>query len=82
VVETVNGADLVAALTEWNEFRALDLRQARGVMRGNVLCAICIRKRWPKKRDSAPRLLNRKSNRRVELAAGKSPIRQATHLGG
>ena len=28
---------MLVGLTEWNEFRALDLKQARGMMRGNVL---------------------------------------------
>lgn len=31
------GADVLVILTEWNEFRALDLTQLRGVMRGNIL---------------------------------------------
>jgi UDPglucose 6-dehydrogenase len=35
--EAANGADVIVVLTEWNEFRALDLRQLRAVMRGNVL---------------------------------------------
>jgi UDPglucose 6-dehydrogenase len=36
-LEAAKGADVVVALTEWNEFRALDLKQMRAVMRGNVL---------------------------------------------
>jgi UDPglucose 6-dehydrogenase len=36
-LEAVSGADVLVALTEWNEFRALDLRQAYEVMRGKVL---------------------------------------------
>ena len=36
-LETVVGADVLVALTEWNEFRALDLRLAREAMRGNLL---------------------------------------------
>ncbi len=31
------GADVVAVLTEWNEFRALDLAQLKSVMRGDAL---------------------------------------------
>ena len=31
------GADLVAVLTEWNEFRALDLAELKSVMRGDLL---------------------------------------------
>ena len=36
-LETAEGADLLVVLTEWNEFRALDLKQLRKVMRGNAL---------------------------------------------
>jgi UDPglucose 6-dehydrogenase len=31
------GADALVVLTEWNEFRALDLKRVRELMRGNVL---------------------------------------------
>ena len=31
------GADVLVVLTEWNEFRAVDLSEVRSVMRGNVL---------------------------------------------
>jgi UDPglucose 6-dehydrogenase len=36
-IETVQGADALVVLTEWNEFRAVDLRHFRNKMRGNVL---------------------------------------------
>jgi UDPglucose 6-dehydrogenase len=36
-LEAGEGADIVVILTEWNEFRALDLRQLREVMSGNVV---------------------------------------------
>ena len=36
-IETVDGADALVLLTEWNEFRAVDLRHFRNKMRGNVL---------------------------------------------
>ena len=36
-LEAANGADILVVVTEWNEFRALDLRQAKRTMRGNVL---------------------------------------------
>jgi UDPglucose 6-dehydrogenase len=36
-LEAVDGADVLVVLTEWNEFRALDLRELRRAMRGNVL---------------------------------------------
>jgi UDP-glucose/GDP-mannose dehydrogenase family, UDP binding domain len=35
--ETAEKPDLLVLLTEWNEFRALDLKQARLVMRGDAL---------------------------------------------
>jgi UDPglucose 6-dehydrogenase len=37
VLETARGADVLVVLTEWNEFRAVDLKQLRATMRGNVL---------------------------------------------
>jgi UDPglucose 6-dehydrogenase len=36
-LEAAQDADAIVLLTEWNEFRALDLRQLRTVMLGNVL---------------------------------------------
>jgi UDPglucose 6-dehydrogenase len=33
----MKGADALAIITEWNEFRALDLERARGLMRAPVL---------------------------------------------
>ena len=36
-LEVAKGADVLAVLTEWNEFRALDLKRMREVMLGNVL---------------------------------------------
>jgi len=36
-LEAANGADILVVVTEWNEFRALDLKQARKTMRGDVL---------------------------------------------
>ncbi len=36
-LEAAKNADLAVVLTEWNEFRALDLRQLRKVMRGEAL---------------------------------------------
>jgi UDPglucose 6-dehydrogenase len=36
-VEAIRGADVLVLLTEWNEFRALDLEAARAVMKGDVL---------------------------------------------
>ncbi len=36
-LDALTGADALVVLTEWNEFRALDLEQARKVMRGNAI---------------------------------------------
>jgi UDPglucose 6-dehydrogenase len=36
-MEAVEGADAVVVLTEWNEFRALNLSKMKARMRGNVL---------------------------------------------
>jgi UDPglucose 6-dehydrogenase len=36
-LEAVQGADVLVVLTEWNEFRALDLAELRKAMRGNIL---------------------------------------------
>lgn len=36
-LETAQGADVIVVLTEWNEFRAVDLKTVRKVMRGNAL---------------------------------------------
>jgi UDPglucose 6-dehydrogenase len=36
-LHTVEGADAIVVLTEWNEFRALDLKAAKATMRGNTV---------------------------------------------
>jgi UDPglucose 6-dehydrogenase len=36
-MRVAEGADVLVVLTEWNEFRALDLQRVRELMRGNVL---------------------------------------------
>src|SRR5680860_95142 len=36
-LQTAEGADVLVVLTEWNEFRAVDLKQLRKVMRGRAL---------------------------------------------
>lgn len=36
-LEAAEGADALVVVTEWNEFRALDLKAAKEAMRGNVL---------------------------------------------
>ena len=37
IAEAAKGADVLVVLTEWNEFRASDLKEVRKVMKGNVL---------------------------------------------
>ena len=41
-LEAAKGADVLVALTEWNEFRALDLKEVRQVMRAMCwwICAM------------------------------------------
>jgi UDPglucose 6-dehydrogenase len=36
-LDTIKGADILVLVTEWNEFRALDLEAARAAMKGDVL---------------------------------------------
>src|SRR5207249_269352 len=36
-LEAAQSADVLVVLTEWNEFRALDLAEIKGVMRGDLL---------------------------------------------
>jgi UDPglucose 6-dehydrogenase len=36
-LEAAEGADIVVVLTEWNEFRAIDLANLKQAMRGNLL---------------------------------------------
>lgn len=36
-MSAVTGADVVVVLTEWNEFRGLDLAKVKDLMRGNIL---------------------------------------------
>ena len=36
-IEAAQGADVLVVITEWNEFRALDLAEIKGKMRGNAV---------------------------------------------
>ena len=36
-IDAAKGADVLAVLTEWNEFRALDLDEAKRRMKGDAL---------------------------------------------
>jgi UDPglucose 6-dehydrogenase len=35
--EAVSGADIMVLITEWNEFRALDLERVRARMKGSLM---------------------------------------------
>ena len=36
IYETVRGADAIVLMTEWNQYRALDLKKVKDIMNGNV----------------------------------------------
>ena len=50
-LEALTGADVLVVVTEWNEFRALDLETVKGKMRGNVL--VDLRNIFPPKEAAA-----------------------------
>ena len=54
-LETAEDADVLVVLTEWNAFRALDLKQVREVMRGDVL--VDLRNVYQKERADVAGLL-------------------------
>ena len=86
-LDVAEGADVLVVLTEWNEFRALDLRRMREAMLGNVL--VDLRNMYPQAlaeeagfvyygigRTRPPSA----TQKRREALEGKSrDIRQATH---
>jgi UDPglucose 6-dehydrogenase len=37
VFDAVNGADIIVLMTEWNEYRGLDLAQVKHLMKGDAL---------------------------------------------
>jgi UDPglucose 6-dehydrogenase len=83
------GADVLVVLTEWNEFRALDLKRVREVMVGNVL--VDLRNMYPEALAeetgfvyygvgrTLPPPVSRAHNRRREFAPKSRDIRQVTH---
>ena len=88
-LEVAEGADVLVVLTEWNEFRALDLKRVREVMLGNVL--VDLRNMYPEAlaeeagfvyygvgRTLRPPV-SRTHNSRRELAPKGRNIRQVTH---
>ena len=87
--QVAEGADALVVLTEWNEFRALDLKRVREVMLGNVL--VDLRNMYPEALAeeagfayygvgrTLPQPVSRTHNSRRELAPKGRNIRQVTH---
>jgi UDPglucose 6-dehydrogenase len=67
-IEAARDADLVVILTEWNEFRALDLSQLRQAMRGNVL--LDLRNVYPPDAVAAAGLVHYGVGRGMQRSAG------------
>ena len=88
-LEVAEGADVLVVLTEWNEFRALDLKRVREVMSGNVL--VDLRNMYPEALATEagfvyygvgrtlPPLVSRTHSRRREFAAKSRDVCQVTH---
>ena len=87
-LEAADGADVLVVLTEWNEFRALDLKRALQAMRGNVL--VDLRNVYAEvvAREAgfvyygigrAQARQGRSQPRRLEVGSGGRDIRQVTH---
>jgi UDPglucose 6-dehydrogenase len=88
-LDVAEGADVLVVLTEWNEFRALDLKRVREVMLGNVL--VDLRNMYPEAlaeeagfvyygvgRTLAPPVSPAQKRRRVFAPKGRD-IREVTH---
>ncbi|MGE3528747.1 MAG: UDP-glucose/GDP-mannose dehydrogenase family protein [Methyloceanibacter sp.] len=86
-LDVAEGADVLVVLTEWNEFRALDLKRMRQAMLGDVL--VDLRNVYPQASAEAAGFVYYgigrtqpppSAQRRREAAAAKSrDARQATH---
>ena len=86
-LDVAEGADVLVVLTEWNEFRALDLKRLRQAMIGNVL--VDLRNMYPEASAeeagfvyygvgrTLPPLVSRTPNRRRQFAAKSRDIRPA-----
>jgi UDPglucose 6-dehydrogenase len=73
--EAAQGVDALVVLTEWNEFRALDLKNLHKVMRGNVL--IDLRNMFPEATVQEAGLVYRGVGRApLPLPGGKKPQRE------
>jgi UDPglucose 6-dehydrogenase len=89
-LDVAKGADALVVLTEWNEFRALDLKRLRQIMNGNVL--VDLRNMYPETsaeeagfiyygigRTRQP-IMSRASSSKREFEASESPdLRQVTN---
>ena len=87
--EVAKDADVIVVLTEWNEFRALDLKRLRGLMTGNVI--VDLRNMYPEALAEEagfiyygvgrilPPLAERASNRRRGSAPKSRSVHQVTH---
>jgi len=83
------GADVLVVLTEWNEFRALDLKRVRQIMNGNVI--VDLRNVYTEAfaeesgfvyygvGRTRPPLVSRTHSRRNDLAAKARDARRVTH---
>jgi UDPglucose 6-dehydrogenase len=88
-LDAAAGADLLVVLTEWNEFRALDLKQVRQVMLGNVL--VDLRNVYTEALAEEaglvyhgigrrlPSPVNQPHDKHRDFAANGRDVRQATH---
>jgi UDPglucose 6-dehydrogenase len=88
-LDVAEGADVLVVLTEWNEFRALDLKRLRQLMLGNVL--VDLRNMYPEALAeeagfvyygvgrTLPPPVSRTHNKRREFAPKRRDIRQVTH---
>lgn len=87
-LEAVENADILVVLTEWNEFRALDLSRLHEIMRGNVL--VDLRNMYPEALAQeagfmyygigrTPPLVSRPQKAQREFASKGRNNRQAAH---
>jgi UDPglucose 6-dehydrogenase len=88
-LDVAQGADVLVVLTEWNEFRALDLKRVRQVMLGNVL--VDLRNMYPEALaeeagfiyygigQTLPPPVSRTHKRRRAFAAKGRDVRPVTH---
>ena len=88
-LDVAEGADVLVVLTEWNEFRALDLKRVREAMVGNVI--VDLRNMYPEALAEAaglvyhgvgrtlPPLVSATHNRRRKFAPKSRDVPQVTH---